>query len=116
MRVDDLSRIRPTSSRILIVMTVLVTERARARKAESLNENPRFWAIKNTITSVPSDSASAVIIDILPTDRSLPIGNSVPVTKSSMIMPSSAKRFSVSGLCTRLNGGVNGPITMPAIM
>jgi hypothetical protein len=33
--VDDLARIRPTSSSILIVMTVLVIDSAKARKRES---------------------------------------------------------------------------------
>ena len=35
MSVDDLSRIRPTSSSILIVITVLVIDNAKARKRES---------------------------------------------------------------------------------
>ena len=60
------------------------------------------------------DSAIATIIDILPTDFNLAIGNSVPITKSNIMIPSSAKIFTVLGSCTRLSGGVYGPIIIPA--
>jgi hypothetical protein len=90
---------------------------ANAKNRESKNEKPNnVWATKNTINKVPIDSGNATIIEILPIDLSLAIGNSVPMTKSSIIIPSSAKLFNELTLCIKLNGGVKGPIIMPAIM
>jgi hypothetical protein len=62
--------------------------------------------MKNTITRVPIDSGIATIIEILPTDLSLAIGNPVPITKSNIIIPNSAKVFKELTFCIKLNGGV----------
>ena len=45
------------------------------------------------------------MVEILPTDLNLAIGNSVPITNNSIIIPNSANTFTVSILCIRLNGG-----------
>ncbi len=115
-RSEDLSFMRFSSSNTLTVTTVLVIERARARNSESKNEKPRVWAVKNTIIRVPSASDSATTSDTLPIDLSFAIGNSVPTPKRSIMIPSSAIRFMVSMLLTRLKGRVYGPIIMPARM
>jgi hypothetical protein len=106
IKVVDLSLIVPSSSKILTVTTVLVIDIARARNIESKKLNPSVWATKYTISNVPKDSGSAIITEILPTDLSLAIGNSVPITNNSIIIPNSANMFTVSILRIRLNGGV----------
>jgi hypothetical protein len=68
---------------------------ANAKNIESKDENPSVWDMKNTISSVPIDSGNATIIETLLTDLSLAIGNSVPITKSSIIMPNSERTFTV---------------------
>ena len=107
IRTVDLSLIKSSSSSILMVTTVLVIDMANAKNSESKNEKPNSeWATKNTINKVPIDSGNATMIEILPIDLSLAIGNSVPMTKSSIIIPSSAKLFNELTLCINLNGGV----------
>src|SRR5919206_320341 len=93
--VEERSLIISNSSKILIVTTVLVIDIAKAKNIESKNENPSVWDIKNTISNVPIDSGNATIIETLLTDLSLAIGNSVPITKSSIIMPNSERTFTV---------------------
>src|SRR5690349_305992 len=106
-RTVDLSLIKSSSSRILIVTTVLVIDIANAKNRESKNEKSNSeWATKNTINKVPIDSGNATMTEILPIDLSLAIGNSVPITKSSIIIPNSAKLFNESTLCIKLKGGV----------
>ena len=106
IRTVDLSLIIPSSSRTLTVTTVLVIDIANAKNRESKDEKPSVWATKNTITRVPIDSGIATTIEILPTDLSLAMGNSVPMTKSSIIIPNSAKVFNELTFCIKLNGGV----------
>ena len=110
----DFSFIMFSSSNIFTVTTVLVTDMASARNIESNCENPSVCDTKKVINRVPNDSAIPTIIETLPTDFSLVIGNSVPITNKSMIIPSSASVLIVPTSCIRLNGGVNGPITIPA--
>ncbi len=110
----DLSLIMFSSSSIFTVTTVLVTDMASAKNIESNCENPSVRATKNVTNRVPSDSAMPTTIDILPTDLSLVIGNSVPITNKRMIIPISASVLIVPTSCIKLNGGVNGPITIPA--
>jgi len=74
----------PSSSRILKVTTVLAIDIANAKNRESIEVKPSDWTTKETITRVPIDSGTATIIEILPKDLSLAIGNSVPITKSSI--------------------------------
>ena len=110
----DLSLIMFSSSSIFTVTTVLVTDIASAKNMESNCEKPSVCPTKKVIIIVPSDSAIPTIIEILPTDFNLVMGNSVPITNKSIIIPSSASVLIVLTSCIRLNGGVKGPITMPA--
>jgi hypothetical protein len=88
------------------VTTVLVIDIANAINTESKKEKPNACAIKKTIIKVPRDSGIPTMIDVLLTDLSLAIGNSVPMTNKSIMMPSSANTFTVSTLCISVNGGV----------
>src|SRR6187200_3748089 len=101
----DSSFIIPSSSRTLTVTTVLVIDMASARNIESKDENPNASATKNENNKVPIVSAKAITTEILPTDLSLAIGNSVPMTNKSMIIPNSAKTFTVLTFRIKLNGG-----------
>ena len=49
-------------------------------------------------------------------DLNFAIGYSVPTANKSSIIPISAIRLTVSMLLTRLNGGVYGPIIIPAMI
>ena len=102
----DLSLIMFSSSSIFTVTIVLVTDIASARNIESNCENPSVFATKNVISIVPNDSTRATMIEILPTDLNLAIGNSVPITNKSIIIPSSAKRLRVLTSCISVKGGV----------
>jgi hypothetical protein len=83
-----------------------VIDIANAINTESKKENPNVCAMKNTINKVPRDSGIPTMMDVLLTDLSLAIGNSVPMTNRSIIIPSSANTFTVSTLCIKVNGGV----------
>lgn len=52
----------------------------------------------------------------LPIFLNFSIGNSIPTTNKSKMTPISAKRFRTSKLLIRLNGGVKGPIIIPAMI
>src|ERR1044072_1632028 len=71
----DLSLIMFSSSSIFTVTTVLVTDMASAKNIESNCENPSVCDTKKVINRVPNDSAIPTIIETLPTDFSLVIGN-----------------------------------------
>ena len=58
IRTVDLSFVMPSSSRILIVTTVLVIDIASAKNRESNEVKPSVWATKKTITRVPIDSGT----------------------------------------------------------
>ncbi len=96
INIDDRSFIFPNSSNTLIVTTVLVIDMANPRNIESNVVNPSLCATKKVIIMVPIDSVNPTIIEILPICLSFAIGNSIPITKRSIIIPNSANMFTVS--------------------
>ena len=96
INIDVLSFIFPNSSNTLIVTTVLVIDMANPKNIESKVVNPNLWATKKVIIRVPIDYVNPTIIEILTICLSFAIGNSIPITKRSIIIPNSANMLTVS--------------------
>ena len=96
-------------------MMVLVTEIASATNAESKSEKFRRKKLTEKPTAnVPNASHVAIVNAFFPILRSLSIGNSIPTTNNKRIIPISANKFKISGFNIKLNGGVCGPMIIPA--
>ena len=68
----------------------------------------------NITPSERNSSKVAIPTAIFPIDFILAIGNSIPITNRSKITPISAKTCKISRLAIKLNGGVKGPMIIPA--
>jgi hypothetical protein len=81
------------SSRILIIMAVLLMDNAAAMKSESMKLKPKEVQMKNIIPKDRKSSIEAIPIETCPIDFIFAIGNSIPITNNNKIIPMSANVF-----------------------
>lgn len=130
-RIEDSFLIFPISSRILIIIAVLLIDSAAAMKSESIKLSPNEIQTRNITPKERKSSIDAMPIETRPMDFIFAIGNSIPITNNNRIIPISAKvfktvrsesipRFSIPDDGSKdvgkneVHNGDNGPIRIPA--